>query len=200
MSFPPSVLLLDDGELGDVRRLLEDLGVDFVHLRGASISDRLEPPRDLLLTTSRRAQTIPRGTANEGGVPVRVVVASEEAETLRERLRRDGVDFMVRRPVHSEALRLLVLRALYRGPEKRRAMRVPFGVPVMVRVGTSRRDAVLVELSTGGCRLLTSETLAAGTAVDVTLPPEADGEEGLMLWGAAVRVVEEVEEHAVVVA
>jgi len=200
MAFPPSVLLLDDGELSDVRRLLEDIGVDFVHLRGASISDGLEPPRDLLLTTARRAQTIPRGTANEGGVPVRVVVASEEAETLRERLRRDGVDFMVRRPVHSEALRLLVLRALYRGPEKRRAMRVPFGVPVMIRLGGSRRDAVLIELSSGGCRLLTQEAQPPGTALDVTLPPEADGEEPLVLPGTVLRVHPEDAEVSLAVA
>jgi c-di-GMP-binding flagellar brake protein YcgR len=188
MSFPPSVLLLDDGELSDVRRLLEDLGVDFVHLRGASISDGLEPPRDLLLTTARRAQTIPRGTATEGGVPVRVVVASEEAETLRERLRRDGVDFMVRRPVHSEALRLLVLRALYRGPEKRRAIRVPFGVPVACRVDGSRAEAVLAELSTGGCRLLMSQPRAVGSALTVTIPPEMDGEDPLVLPGKVLRI------------
>jgi hypothetical protein len=187
MAFPPSVLLLDDGELSDVRRLLDGLGVDFVHLRGASIGEKLEPPRDLLLTTTRRAQTIPCKAVGDGAGPVRVVVASEEAETLRERLRRDGVDFMVRRPVHSEALRLLVLRALYRGPEKRRALRVPFGVPVLCRIGSSRSEAVLVELSTGGCRLLVPEALLPGTAVEVTIPPEVDGEERLPLRGTVLR-------------
>lgn len=183
MSFPPSVLMLDDGELGDVRRLLEDLGVDFVHLRGAAISDGLEAPRDLLLTTSRRAQTIPRTAAG----PVRVVVASEDAETLRERLRKDGVDFMVRRPVHSEALRLLVLRALYRGPEKRRAIRVPFGVPVLCRIDGSRSEAVLAELSTGGCRLLLPAPCAVGSDVEVHVPAEADGEAPLLLTGTVLR-------------
>lgn len=200
MAFPPSVLLLDDGELSDVRRLLDGLGVDFVHLRGASIGEDLEPPRDLLLTTTRRAQTIPRNAAADGSAPVRVVVASEEAETLRERLRRDGVDFMVRRPVHSEALRLLVLLALYRGPEKRRALRVPFGVPVLCRIGASRSDAVLVELSTGGCRLLVPEPIPPGTAVEVTIPPEADGEERLPLRGTVLRAHAEQGEASVAVA
>lgn len=200
MAFPPSVLLLDDGELSDVRRLLDDLGVDFVHLRGAAISDGLEPPRDLLLTTSRRAQTIPRGTAPEGGVPVRVVVASEDAETLRERLRRDGVDFMVRRPVHSEALRLLVLRALYRGPEKRRSIRVPFGIPVLCRIDGSRSDAILAELSTGGCRLLAPEPAAPGAPVQLTIPPEAAGEDPLELPGEVLRVHREDGESSIAVA
>ncbi|MBW2312956.1 MAG: PilZ domain-containing protein [Deltaproteobacteria bacterium] len=195
MSFPPSVLLLDDGELCDVRRLLDEIGVDFVHLRGASISDGLEPPRDLLLTTSRRAQTIPRATSPDGGVPVRVVVANEEAETLRERLRRDGVDFLVRRPVHSEALRLLVLRSLYRGPEKRRGIRVPFGVAVECRVGAIGTDAVLAELSTGGCRLVvprTPQPLApVGAGLVVTIPPSEDVAEPLSLYGTVLRTHEE---------
>lgn len=191
MSFPPSVLLLDDGELADVRRLLDDLGVDFLHLRGAAIEDGLEPPRDLLLTTARRAQTIPRAAAGGDFGPVRVVVANEEAETLRERLRHDGVDFMVRRPVHSEALRLLVLRALYRGPEKRRAIRVPFGVPVLCRIDGSRSEGVLAELSTGGCRLLLPDACEAGSKVEVTVPPEADGEVPLVLAGEVLRVHKE---------
>jgi len=194
MPFPPSVLLLDDGELGDVRRLLDELGVDYVHLRGASISDGLEPPRDLLLTTARRAQTIPRGTTLEGATPVRVVVANEEAETLRERLRRDGVDFLVRRPVHSEALRLLVLRSLYRGPEKRRGVRVPFGVAVECRIGATRVDALLAELSSGGCRIVvprTTRPLApVGAGVVVTIPPD-DDDEPLSLYGTVLRAHDE---------
>jgi len=196
MAFPPSVLLLDDGELGDGRRLLDELGVDYVHLRGASISDGLEPPRDLLLTTSRRAQTIPRGPAADGSQPVRVVVANEDAETLRERLRRDGVDFLVRRPVHSEALRLLVLRALYRGPEKRSGLRVPFGVAVECRFGSVRAEAVLAELSTGGCRLIVPRMRhplgPPGAGVVVTLPADDSAGEGpLSLFGKVLRLHEE---------
>jgi len=195
MSFPPSVLLLDDGELGDVRRLLDELGVDFVHLRGASISDGLEAPRDLLLTTARRAQTIPRGNARGGGAPVRVVVANEEAETLRERLRRDGVDFLVRRPVHSEALRLLVLRSLYRGPEKRRGVRVPFGVAVECRIGATRAEVVLAELSKGGCRLIVPQTAQPLAPLDaglvVTIPAAEDDDEALSLFGTVLRVHED---------
>jgi hypothetical protein len=200
MSFPPSVLLLDDGELSDVRRLLDGLGVDFVHLRGAAIAEGLEAPRDLLLTTARRAQTVPRSPGAEPGVPVRVVVASEEAETLRDRLRRDGVDFMVRRPVHSEALRLLVLRALYRGPEKRRATRVPFGVPVLCRIGASRSEAVLIELSAGGCRLLVPEPVPPGQAIEVTILPEVDGEDRLPLPGMVLRSHPEGSEASLAVA
>lgn len=195
MSSPPSVLLVDDGELGDVRRLLDELGVDYVHLRGASISDGLEPPRDLLLTTARRVQTIPRDTRNPDTEPVRVVVANEEAETLRERLRRDGVDFLVRRPVHSEALRLLVLRALYRGPEKRRGVRVPFGVPVDCRISGTRVDALLLELSSAGCRLSlprTKRPLApVGAGLVVTIPPDEEDAEPFSLYGTVMRVHDE---------
>ncbi len=199
MAFPPSVLLLDDGELTDVRRLLETLGVDFVHLRGAGISDGLEAPRDLLLTTARRAQTIPRSNGNGTALPspVRVVVANEEAETLRDRLRRDGVDFMVRRPVHSEALRLLVLRSLYRGPEKRRSMRVPFGVPVRCDLGETSVDAVLAELSTGGCRLILASGVQPSATIAVTIGPEVDEAHPVTLPGTVLRVHVEGDESYV---
>ena len=39
-------------------------------------------------------------------------------------MRRQGVNFIVARPVHAAAMRLLVLHCIYRGPERRKQGRV----------------------------------------------------------------------------
>ena len=49
------VLLVDDGELDDVRDCLLALGAEFAHLRGGAVPARLEPPRDLFITSTRHA-------------------------------------------------------------------------------------------------------------------------------------------------
>jgi hypothetical protein len=93
--------------------------------------------------------------------------------------------------VHSEALRLLVLRALYRGPEKRRGVRVPFGTPVECRIGSLCTDAILAELSTGGCRVMvprTSQPVPPGAGVVVTIPPDGGHGEPLSLFGTVLRI------------
>ncbi len=174
--YPPSVLLLDDGELADVRRLLEDLEIDFIHRRGTGIGEGLELPADLLITTARLAQSLPRSARRrtapgEAGVaPVRVVVTSEEATTLRQKLRRDGVDFLVRRPVYSEALRLIELRSVYRGPEKRGAVRVPIGSTIQVASeGAPPLDAVLIELSLSGGRFVSASSFEEGARIVLEL-------------------------------
>jgi hypothetical protein len=76
--------------------------------------------------------------------------------------------------VHPAALRLLILHALYRGPEKRRATRVSMGAPVRFRSGLRRRPAILAELSTRGCRMMVesgSHRAVPDKLVTVVLPP-----------------------------
>jgi hypothetical protein len=43
MATRPQVILIDDGELDDVRELLGVLGANFVHLRGGSVPAAVEP-------------------------------------------------------------------------------------------------------------------------------------------------------------
>ena len=72
---------------------------------------------------------------------------------LRDQLRGVGFDYLVRRPIHPGALRLLLLRALYRGPERRVTVRYPIGGEVAYKLGLRRRRATLLEVSLRGCRL-----------------------------------------------
>ena len=119
MSSTPSVLMLDDGELDDIQQLLESMQIPYARVRGGAIVQGTPPPKDLLVATPRRIEAVRATTAVAGEQPLRIVVVNEDSNALRDQLRRDGFDFMVRRPVHSEALRLLLLHCIYKGEERR---------------------------------------------------------------------------------
>ena len=158
------MLLLDDGELDDVQECLEEMGVAFGRVRGGAIVSKTPPPSRLLISTPRRidAVSLPPEGSEAAKKLVRIVVVSEDSTTLREQMRRIGFDYLVRRPVHPEALRLLLLRCLYAGEERRGEERVPMGIEVSFRTGLLPRRATMVDLSSRGCRLLSSYALEPG--------------------------------------
>jgi hypothetical protein len=189
MADSPSVLLLDDGELGDVREILDELGVAYAHLRGGAVPPRLAAPSALLVATARRAAAAEGWAARDAGGPVKIGVVGEDSNALRESLRRRGFDYLVRPPVHRESLRLLLLRTLYAGEERRRDARVSVGVEVSLRTGLRRRTATLIEISPRGARLLAGQPLVAGSRLTLQLPAEA-GEESRWLRAKVARVQE----------
>ncbi|MCU0670349.1 MAG: hypothetical protein MUF70_13515, partial [Myxococcota bacterium] len=92
-----SVLLVDDGELNEVKECLLAIGADFAHLRGGAVPARLEPPRDLFVTSTRHAALARSWPApGPSGRPVRIAVVTEDSGTLRATLRRLGFRFLVR--------------------------------------------------------------------------------------------------------
>jgi len=160
----PVVVLLHEGELDDAATILDALDVE-VHenaepgMPGAAPDLVVGTPVWLLAWQVR------------GDVPpVRIAVCEGGSRTLDHRLQAAGVDYVLRRPVHPAALRLLLLHALYRGPERRQLRRAEAGVPVRVATGWRRRRALLLEFSTGGCRVLVPGALAEGDRIKVTLP------------------------------
>jgi hypothetical protein len=178
------VLLVDDGELDEVRDCLLELRVEFAHLRGGAVPARLDPPRDLFLVSARRAALAKSWPA---GRPVRIAVVGEDSGALRATLRKLGFQYLVRRPIHPIALRLLVLHALYRGDERRSAERVPLGYRVAVKIGMRRREGLLVDLSESGCRLLLAESVARDAKITVQVPAELCGDESFALPGRVLR-------------
>ena len=143
-------------------------------------------PWSLVVSTPRRMPDLrpPEGARP----PVRIVVLNGDARTLRSHLRRVGADFLVRRPFHPSTLRLLLLRALYRGPERRRKPRVSVGADVRFRVGLRRHGAILAELSMEGCRLFAQRPLRRGERLSVHLPSQVTGGRALAVRGEVVRV------------
>jgi hypothetical protein len=182
------VLLVDDGELDDVRDCLLAIGAEFAHLRGGAVPAKLEPPRDLFITSTRHA-TLARAwpKQDDSGRPVRIAVVSEDSGTLRATLRQMGFTFLVRRPVHPIALRLLLLHALYHGQERRSKPRVPLGYRVSLKIGMRRRDALLVDLGEESCRVLTQEAIPESSKVSVQVPSELCGDDAFTLPGRVVR-------------
>lgn len=180
---------MDDGELDDVRDFLDEFGIEFAHLRGGAVPNRLDPPRDLFLTTMRRAKLARAWPhASDGSLrPVRIAIVEEDSPTARAVLRRMGFLYLVRRPVHPTALRLLILRALYRGDERRSEARVPVGFDISLRSGMRRRDALLVDLSLGGCRLIADRALPAGAKLSLHLPGELLEDQDLTVPGQILR-------------
>ncbi|MHC4165281.1 MAG: PilZ domain-containing protein, partial [Planctomycetota bacterium] len=192
-----SVLVVDDGELQDVRALLQEFGTEFVHLQGEDIPEEIEDPKTLLVTTARRAVCLRyRSRGLQPRPPVRIAVCTGSSKTQRSILKRAGFDYLVRRPVHAAALRLLLLRALYHGKEKRHSTRFAFGQLVSFRTTFRRRKAMLAEISAYGARLLTRHHLTPGTQVLIQLPREVVGGRPLELRCCVVRVEQGDREHS----
>lgn len=182
----PATLLIHDGELADVRDLLVDLGVEFGEHDGPPTPEQAAAASDLLIATAKRmlelaGEPFPRRA-------VRIAVLGSDSRTLRTMLQRAGIDLVVRRPVHPAALRLLILHSLYRGPEKRKTKRVLVGFPVHFRTGLRRREAMLIDLSLSGCRLVTERPLDPGKRIAIQLPTDVGGGRPLAVTGHVVRV------------
>lgn len=201
----PAALVLDDGELGDVRATLEQIGVEYTYLRGGAADGiDVEPPRQLLVATPRRALGL-RGAAGkpdpDGDRAVRIAVTEQDSVALRDQLRGVGFDYLVRRPIHPGALRLLLLRALYRGPERRVTVRYPIGGEVAYKLGLRRRRATLLEVSLRGCRLQAESPAESDARISVVLPKEFTGTKSVSLPGWVVRCEPDVEgSHEIAVA
>lgn len=184
----PAVLLLDDGELDDVQELLQESAIPFARIRGGAIVKGTPPPRDLLIATPRRIDAVDDAIGDSLNPPVRVMVVNEDSNALRDQLRRNGFDYLVRRPVHTEALRLMILHCCYKGEERRSETRVAVGFEVSYRTGMLTRRGTLVDLSARGCRLLTRQRVDRGKRIKVMIPEALDASEPLTVMGRVVRV------------
>jgi hypothetical protein len=127
------------------------------------------------------------GTNIEEQGIVTIAVVDSESQTLCGMLRRQGFRYVVRRPVHPEALRLLLGRALFRGRERRDAARVSVGCEVGLRFGLRRKPATLLELSRTGCRVLIPEWVEPGGRLSVRIPSPVTGNRPLSLVGRVLR-------------
>ena len=188
-----ALLLVHSGELADVRALLDELGLGF----------REEAPTAAAVAAYAEAQLVvapPQfllDRLEEGAdrVPVRVAVLEGEARTLRGMLGRSGIEWIVRRPFHPAALRLLLLHCIYQGPEKRRAHRVGIGAAVRLQVGWRRRGALLADLSERDCRLLCDRPVELGRRVRLRLPADLVGRPSLVIDAEVARTARGSEER-----
>ena len=189
MSNAPAVLVLDDGELRPLRAALSMMGVDVVHLSGDKIPASLEAPRDLLVTSWLHAQSLPELERPEGAFyePVWICVHDRDFQPLREPLRKLGADFLVHAGIDLVALRLLLSQLLYRGAERRGALRLPLDYPVRYRVRGGLSRATLVDLSREGARLIVGDEVLPGTPLKIYLAPEESSHARVEIRAVALR-------------
>ena len=171
-------LILDDGDLAEVRAALSDMGVTFLEAEAGAEPLAEDGEFPLMVTTPARA----RALAANGPGPrhhLHLVVADRHGEAI------DGIrcDFLVQRPVNPEVLCLLVERADYEGPERRRMTRVAIGIPVVLDTDGDRLDLIMTQLSTGGCGLVTADPLELDAPVRLELPSELTHPRRLALKG-----------------
>jgi hypothetical protein len=187
---PPSVVLLDDGELERVRVILERLGVEFALCRRVADAAAVPRARDLLVSTGRRALAMPElgeRPATEAP-PLWLCIHGQDFDELRAKLRALGVSYLVHSAVDQESLRLLIEMLLHGQHDRRTASRLPVGCEVSVRVDRALQFGKLLDLSRGGARLRTETALAVGDRVDVELPQELRGRALAKLSGRVARV------------
>ena len=179
------VLIADDGELREVRQLLDALDVPYTEIGREAPTG---PP--LLISNVRHAFAAAVAGVGPDRVSGRfhVVVTEKLSRTMQQEMRRLSADFLLERPVDPLSLRLLVLHALYGGPERRRAERAAMSAVVKYRTGLATRRATLVDLSPNGCRLMTRRELAPGERLSLRLPRELTGGRPLQLRGLVVAV------------
>lgn len=181
------VLVLHRQELADVCNQLDDLGIPYEERAHAPSSASDGGPWRVVVATPQRVLELrsSRGVADGAS---HIAVCDGFSRTLSKRLTQARVDFLLRRPVHPGALRLLLLHAWYRGPEKRRVPRVSIGAPVRVRARLGfARDAMLLELSATGCRLQLDQLVKTDARLSLTLPAELTGGRAVKLKGRVAR-------------
>lgn len=184
----PLALLIDDGELDDVARLLAERGVRAARLPAGAEDRGWRQPEHLLVVSGARVLRLshPVFEAERPAHYTKVAVVERPSRTLCSRIGRMGFDHIVQRPVHPEALRLLIESALHGSREQRARPRFPVGCVIRWRSGLRRRYATLAEISARGCRLLVRAHLKP-RRLTVLLPGAcADGRE-LRIAGAVVR-------------
>jgi hypothetical protein len=184
----PEVVLCDSGELDDVAQLVAQLGEPPLRVRPKDLKtlQPWEEPGRLFVTTARMAfQPLPHGMVRRG--VTRLAVAEAEAATVTTALLRRGFRYVVRRPVHREALRLLLGQILFRGRDQRRATRFPYGADVAWRMGLRRGSCFLADLSSVACRALFGEPLPIGRRVHLYVPIERGSKRLVKLRGRVLR-------------
>ena len=185
----PAIAVVDEGEeLDDIRSILEEFGLEFASWRKGDVPIQQKEPRHLLVCTASAAVSLAYRRAGGGeGLPTWVAVTENDSRTQRTLLLQAGFDFLVRRPVHPTALRLLLQRSLFAGDEQRRGPRVAVGYGITFRKGLLPKKATLVDLSPGGCRLLSTTALEPGTQITVHIPGEIDGGAGFGVKAKVLR-------------
>jgi len=186
----PHTVILDDGELAEIRTMLGEAGIPFVD----EIPEGRTPERaiPLLVTTPRRARALTDSVEGAGLPPnyLHLVVSEAEDASTGDLLVGVPCDFVIQRPIDPDVLRLLTQRAGYEGPERRRMLRVAIGAAIELQVDGETCAAQLAQLSIGGCGLVVSEEIDEDALLSIDFPRALTEPRELSLQGHVLSVRE----------
>jgi hypothetical protein len=187
----PWILLLDDGELDDVRELLEELGIDFEQWHKSDLVTSPPHPQHLLVTTAAHGISagLRRTTTRTRDRATWIAVGSGDSRTQHRAIIGAGFDYLVKRPTHPETFRSLLRGILYSGNEQRSRRRIAVSSAISFRVDGKGPPvaALLMDLSPGGCRLLTRSSLRLGSELALSFPAELTGTQAFSHRGTVMR-------------
>jgi hypothetical protein len=190
----PWALVLDGGDLRDIARMLEEVGAPCVRLTSGVPGDD-DVPRRLMVASGNRAfhfdADADADAVDKDDRVVTMALLTDASKTLARQVRNMGFDYVVERPVQPDALRHLLIGALYRGDERRCEPRYSAGYPIHYRSGWRRRDASLIELSRFGCSLRIADAPNLKEHLKICLPAEFTGKAPLTLAADILRVERE---------
>ncbi len=189
MQVRPKILVIDDGELGDVLAALGALGESCVRLPWAQYDPTQHFPSKLLITTARYAvmRLQPSLSTLQTLHPIQIFFVDHYSQSMQQRLIDCGADFLARRPISAERLREVLRRALAGNSDRRRSLRTAMESEIRVRDGLLYRSALLADLSLTGCQLVTSLPFQQGSTVQVQLASALPQHKSLCIPGKVVR-------------
>jgi c-di-GMP-binding flagellar brake protein YcgR len=182
---PATAVLVGGDELDEIADVLVEFGVETIHREPTDPQLKILGEAKLLIASARLAiaHAIPVG----GAATVSVAVCDEVSGTMRTMLRKQGFEYLIRQPVHIEALRLLIRYALFDQPDRRSRTRIPFGYEVSWRMGWRRETGDLLDISKDGCRLLAADNIPLDSRLTIKIPNEVGGGQQIKLAGTVVR-------------
>jgi hypothetical protein len=182
---PARAQLVGGAELNEIADLLVEFGVDVIHQEPTDPEFEVLDDARLVVVSARFAleHTIPDGAE----ASVSIAVCDDASKTIGSMLEKRGFDYLLRQPVHAQALRLLFRYALFDQPDRRTQLRRPFGCDVSWRIGWRRESGALLEISRDGCRLLAAEAPTLDARIRIKIPRDVAGGQALRLRGSVVR-------------
>ena len=175
METPKRVLVVEEGEAYRqiIRELLRNAGYEVVEEAGPAAAQRhLEagPAFDLLLLDlqmhgpdANGLYTWLKGRSAEGRPPILALTIAAETHRVLDRLRGLQVVGIQDKRLVWDQLVYRVSGLLHpKRAEQRASLRAPAGIPVNVRAGDRRFQALVVNISATGMYLATSESVGAG--------------------------------------
>lgn len=190
-SLAPEAIIIDDGELDDVARVLSELGVRAERRApdGDFTGANWVGPQKLLVVTANRALKLRLPLQSMRRDFVSIAVADSDARMMCSALRRLGFDYTISRPIHPLAMSMLLRQAIFTDDDQRVAPREVLGCLVQWWCGWQpKHPGVILDVSASGCQLLVRGSLPRRSEIKISVPDAMAGG-GFTLAGRVVRTI-----------